>query len=176
MLDSEIEARKPRPSPRDVVAVLQAVGMVLAGTASVVREIRNSRGSHPLRRSRKTKKPMETVTLYRPVGQREWELIAESGYRAFPPRLAHQPIFYPVLNEEYAIEIARDWNTRDAASGFVGYVTRFSVRADFLANYEVKTVGASRHQEYWIPAEDLPMFNTALIGPITITAEFRGVP
>ena len=53
-----------------------------------------------------------TTTLFRPVGQRELELIAEASYRAFPPRLPGQPIFYPVLNEEYATQIARDWNTR----------------------------------------------------------------
>jgi hypothetical protein len=50
----------------------------------------------------------ETITLYRPVGQKELDLIAQSGYRAFPPRLSGQPIFYPVLNEEYAREIACD--------------------------------------------------------------------
>ena len=117
---------------------------------------------------------MNTTVLYRPVGQREYELIAETGFSAFPPRLAHQPIFYPVLNEAYAVQIARDWNTKDAASGFVGYVTRFAVRTDFLVHYEVKTVGASEHQEYWIPAEDLPAFNAALAGPIEIIAEYRG--
>ncbi len=51
----------------------------------------------------------ETTTLYRPVGQRELESIAESGYAAFPPRLPSQPIFYPVTNEEYASFIAREW-------------------------------------------------------------------
>jgi len=117
---------------------------------------------------------MNTSVLYRPVGQREYELIAETGFSAFPPRLPHQPIFYPVLNEGYAVQIARDWNTKDTASGFVGYVTRFAVRTDFLASYEVKTVGASEHQEYWIPAEDLPAFNAALVGPIEIIAEYRG--
>jgi hypothetical protein len=40
-----------------------------------------------------------TRSLYRPVGQAELELIEASGWRAFPPRLAHQPIFYPVANE-----------------------------------------------------------------------------
>jgi len=44
----------------------------------------------------------ETTTLYRPVGQEELNLIRDGGYREFPPRLQHQPIFYPVLNEEYA--------------------------------------------------------------------------
>jgi hypothetical protein len=118
---------------------------------------------------------MNTTVLYRPVGQREYELIAESGFSSFPPRLAHQPIFYPVLNEAYAIQIARDWNTKDAASGFVGYITRFAVRTDFLAGYEVKTVGASEHQEYWIPAEDLPAFNAALVSPIEIIAEYHNI-
>lgn len=115
-----------------------------------------------------------TVTLFRPVGQKELELIRASGMREFPPRLAWQPIFYPVLNEEYAVEIARDWNTKDAASGFAGFVTRFAVRADFLAQYEVRTVGAARHQEYWIPAEHLAELNRSIIGVIDVIAEFHG--
>ncbi|HYR11825.1 MAG TPA: hypothetical protein VEQ60_28835, partial [Longimicrobium sp.] len=108
------------------------------------------------------------------VGQAELELIEASGWRAFPPRLAHQPIFYPVANEEYAVQIARGWNTKDAASGYVGYVTRFRVRSDFLARYPLQTAGARRHQEYWIPAEEMDAFNAALVGPIEVVAEFRG--
>lgn len=118
----------------------------------------------------------ETVTLYRPVGQKELDLIAQSGYSRFPPRLVHQPIFYPVLNLEYATQIARDWNTKDAGSGYAGYVTRFAVRAAFLANYEVHQVGARVHQEYWIPAEELAAFNDNIVGPIEVIAEFRGRP
>ena len=90
--------------------------------------------------------------------------------RAFPPRLPEQPIFYPVLTEDYAIKIARDWNVK--ASG-VGYVTRFRVRRDFLDAYEVQDAGGPRHKEYWIPAEDIAVFNAAIIGGIEITAEFR---
>ena len=45
--------------------------------------------------------------LWRPVGQSELDLIRDSGWQAFPPRLEGQPIFYPVLNEGYAIQIAR---------------------------------------------------------------------
>jgi len=33
------------------------------------------------------------VTLYRPVGQAEFELIRDSGFHQFPPRLPEQPIF-----------------------------------------------------------------------------------
>ena len=84
--------------------------------------------------------PPPTTTLFRPVGQRELELIRESGFRAFPPRLPHQPIFYPVLNEEYATSIARDWNTKDAASGFVGYVTRFAVDTEYVQQFPIHTV------------------------------------
>lgn len=116
-----------------------------------------------------------TITLYRPVGQRELELIAASGYRAFPPRLPEQPIFYPVLNEPYATQIARDWNTKDAASGYVGYVLRFVVDTDFLSGYNVQTVGAAGScEEYWIPADDLPAFNAAIAGRIEVVSEFRG--
>ena len=92
--------------------------------------------------------PIQTITLYRPVGQKEYELIRASGFSAFPPRLDTQPIFYPVLNEAYAIQIARDWNMKDLASGYSGYVTRFEVQAAFLSQYEVQTVGNQSHQEY----------------------------
>jgi hypothetical protein len=67
----------------------------------------------------------ETITLWRPVGPKELKLIEAAEMRAFPPRLPEQPIFYPVLTEDYAVKIARDWNVR--ASG-AGYVTRFEVR------------------------------------------------
>ena len=58
----------------------------------------------------------ETTVLFRPVGENELRLIAESGFRSFPPRLPGQPIFYPVLNEEYATQIARDWNAKNSQS------------------------------------------------------------
>lgn len=115
----------------------------------------------------------ETTILYRPVGEKELVLIRDSGYRAFPPRLPEQPIFYPVLNAEYAVQIARDWNTK-YNNPKVGYVTRFCVRTEFLNGYEVKTVGGAMHQEYWIPAEDLPQFNSNIVGSIEVVMEFRG--
>jgi hypothetical protein len=81
-----------------------------------------------------------------------------------------------VLNEEYAIQIARDWNTKDEASGYVGYVTRFRVRTAFLERYPVQTVGGSFHQEYWIPAGELAELNAHIIGKIQVIAEFLGAP
>ena len=113
-----------------------------------------------------------TITLYRPVGQKELDLIRESGWTAFPPRLSFQPIFYPVLSQEYAARIARDWNTRDAASDYVGYVTRFEVSADYLSRYAVETVGSREHREYWIPAEELAEFNANILGKIEVIETF----
>ena len=172
--------RRTAVTLREAASVLHAVALVLTGTATIAREGRRigrelsyRRKRHLLRKPRKKKTTLETIKLYRPIGQKEYDLIAESGWSAFPPRLSHQPIFYPVLNEEYAVQIARDWNTKDAASGFVGYVTRFAVRADYLSHYEVQTVGASNHQEYWILAEDLPAFNAALVSPIEVVATFH---
>ena len=112
----------------------------------------------------------ETTTLYRPVGPKELALIAASGFREFPPRLPEQPIFYPVLNEEYARQIARDWNV--AASG-AGYVTRFNVRKGFLAKYAEQQVGTSVHRELWIPAEELSELNRNIVGLIEVIAEYK---
>jgi hypothetical protein len=113
----------------------------------------------------------ETLTLYRPVGTKELALIKDSGWKTFPPRLPEQPIFYPVTNEAYAVQIARDWNARHN-DDHRGYVTRFAVRADFLADYRREVVGGREHEEYWIPADELPAFNNAIVGLIETIAEF----
>jgi hypothetical protein len=113
---------------------------------------------------------MSTSTaLFRPVGPQELELIAASDFREFPPRLPDQPIFYPVMNEEYAAQIARDWNV--PASG-TGYVTRFEVRTEFIQRYAVQTVGGVVHQELWIPAEELTELNHNIVGRIEVVAQF----
>jgi hypothetical protein len=117
-----------------------------------------------------------TIVLYRPVGAGELELIRGLRNRGFPPRLPHQPIFYPVLNEEYAVQIARDWNTKDSASGYAGFVTRFHIREKFTRRYPVQTVGNSIAKEYWIPAEELGEFNSNIVGLIEVIHEFHGRP
>src|SRR5262245_56767388 len=112
----------------------------------------------------------EITFLYRPVGPSELALIEQSGFRQFPPRLPEQPIFYPVLNEEYAVQIARDWNVRASGAGFV---TRFAVRTDYVRRYPVQQVGSGTHQELWVPAEELDAFNQNIVGEIEVIAEFR---
>ena len=116
----------------------------------------------------------QLTTLYRPVGRKELELIRKSGFLRFPSRLPSQPFFYPVLNEEYAVQIARDWNTKDEASNYQGYVLKFNVRAEFLCKYDVHVVGASTHREYWIPTGDLEQLNDSIVGAIEIVREFCG--
>jgi hypothetical protein len=113
---------------------------------------------------------VKTTTLFRPVGPTELALIEASGWSAFPPRLSDQPIFYPVTNEDYAAQIARDWNV--AASG-AGYVTKFAVDAEYVARFPRRIVGAKIHEELWVPAEDLAEFNRHIIGKIEVTQVFR---
>ncbi|MEO7059949.1 MAG: hypothetical protein ABI083_09535 [Lapillicoccus sp.] len=113
---------------------------------------------------------MEAITLWRPTGLEELALVEASGWREWPPRLPGQPIFYPVLNEDYATRIARDWNVK--ASG-VGYVTRFEVARAFLDRYDVRQAGGHTILEYWIPAEDLGELNRHIVGTIELVAEYR---
>ena len=116
---------------------------------------------------------MELTVLYRPVGQREYELIQATGFRRFPPRLPEQPFFYPVTNQDYATQIARDWNAKDEASRWTGYVLRFRVQTEFLRKYPVRTVGSAVHQEHWIPAAELEEFNDRIDGIIETIECFR---
>lgn len=114
---------------------------------------------------------MASVTLYRPVGTKELELIEQSGWRAFPPRLPDQPIFYPVTNEGYARQIAREWNAHHNEDRR-GYVVRFEVRSDVADSYERRVVGGRQHEELWVPADKLPTFNAAIEGLIIVVAEY----
>jgi hypothetical protein len=113
---------------------------------------------------------VETVTLWRPTGPEEIALVEAADWREWPPRLPDQPIFYPVLNQEYATMIARDWNVKHSGSG---YVTRFHVRRDFLDNYDTHQVGGRTIIEYWIPAEDLANLNANIVGRIELVAEYH---
>ncbi|MDJ0714367.1 MAG: ADP-ribosylation/crystallin J1 [Prochloraceae cyanobacterium] len=112
------------------------------------------------------------MLLYRPIGLKELELIAKSGFKKIPTRLPEQPIFYPVLNFEYAEKIARDWNTK--ANIFAGFVTKFKLEKAYIKKYEIRQVGNQIHQELWVAAEELEEFNSHIIGKITIEAAYYG--
>lgn len=112
------------------------------------------------------------MLLYRPVGLNELRLIYQLDMRAFPPRLPEQPIFYPVLNEGYARQIARDWNTRSET--LAGFVTRFSVEDGYVARFERKVVGGRQHEELWVPAEELAEFNAHIEGRIQVVGAHFG--
>jgi hypothetical protein len=113
------------------------------------------------------------VRLYRPVGAGELAAIESLAWRRFPPRLAEQPIFYPVLNFDYAEQIARDWNSRHEPS-HVGYVLEFDVGDAVAQRYPVQTAGAANlHRELWVPAEELESFNDGIEGEIRLIATYR---
>lgn len=112
---------------------------------------------------------METITCYRPTGQKELDLVEQSGFKSWPPRLPEQPIFYPVTNEGYAIELTQ-WNVTDSGCG---YVTKFEVNKAFMDKYPIKTVGGRNHTEWWVPAEDLEALNNNIVGKIEVIAKYE---
>jgi hypothetical protein len=114
------------------------------------------------------------MILYRPTGLGELQLVAESGFRGWPPRLPDQPVFYPVLTLEYARKIARDWNAVDAFSGYVGFVTRFEISEDCARRYPVQVAGGTRHEEIWVPAEELAELNRNIVGRIVVVESYPG--
>lgn len=115
----------------------------------------------------------DLVVMYRPTGPNELALVEASGFRRWPPRLPEQPIFYPVTNERYAMEIATRWNVKDSG---VGYVTRFRVSKEIVDGYAVQKVGGAHHTEWWVPAEELEAFNDAIVGQIEVIDEYRHDP
>ena len=110
------------------------------------------------------------MLLFRPVGLEELRLLYETGMRAFPPRLPDQPIFYPVLHEDYAAQIARDWNTKTGTRA--GFVTRFEVDDEYLSRFERRVVGSREHEELWVPADQLEVFNTHIRNRVIVTKAF----
>jgi hypothetical protein len=113
------------------------------------------------------------LTLYRPVGPKEFSLIERSGWTEFPPRLPDQPMFYPVLAFDYAEKIARDWNSTRADTGHAGYVTAFDIADELAASYPPRLTGGEAHRELWVPAEELAAFNRGIIGLIRLVARYE---
>lgn len=95
----------------------------------------------------------------------ELNLISDSDWTKFPPRLFHQPIFYPVTNVEYARQITQEWNLPSYGNGFV---VSFDMDADYLKQFKEEKVGLDHHTELWIPSEDLEEFNGHIIGEIKV--------
>lgn len=117
---------------------------------------------------------MEGTRLWRPVGIKELELIELSGWKKFPPRLSWQPIFYPVLNFEYAAQIARDWNTNDPNSGYAGFVTAFEIPTKYFNTFKVQNVGGHIHNELWVRSEELEQFNSNILNGIKVESSYYG--
>jgi len=112
--------------------------------------------------------------LYRPVGVEELELIIDADMKRFPPRLYWQPIFYPVLNFKYAAEIAERWNMGDIDSDGAGFVTAFEISEQYFRQFPIQTVGLDYHQELWVPAEQLSVFNDEIVNGIRVEKAYMG--
>lgn len=117
---------------------------------------------------------MKNTKLYRPVGEKEMILILDLDYKSFPPRLNWQPIFYPVLNEQYASEIASKWNTNDEGGNYLGFVTEFEISEELFRKYNIQNVGLDYHNELWVPSDELAKFNEQIIGKIKVLKVYKG--
>lgn len=113
------------------------------------------------------------MILYRPTGRKELELVRDSGWKKWPPRLPDQPIFYPVLTFDYAEKIARDWNSVLPAPSNEGFVTQFEISEAMAEKYPVQIAGGSAHQELWVPAEEMDAFNAGIVGEICVVGYYR---
>ncbi|QMW03898.1 hypothetical protein [Spirosoma foliorum] len=111
-----------------------------------------------------------TTTLFRPVSKKELDLIEQSNWTKFPPRLLEQPIFYPVTNIEYARQITVEWNVPAYGNG---YVTKFDVDSEYLKKYNIENVGGPIHNELWVPSEELEEFNSHIVGPIEVIESYE---
>jgi len=47
------------------------------------------------------------------------------------------------------------------------------IAAAAFRRFPVQNVGARRHQELWVPADELEEFNRHIVGQISVVAEFR---
>lgn len=112
-----------------------------------------------------------TTTLWRPTGPKELDLVRASQWRAWPPRLPEQPIFYPVLDEDYAIRIARDWNVKHDGAWPSSLGSRSS-RSSCAGTPSSRPAGRTI-LELWVPAEELDEFNAHIVGEIRLTHEFH---
>ena len=123
-----------------------------------------------IKRNLQSIKVIKTVTLYRPVNPAELDLIKQSFYIEFPPRLKGEPFFYSVMNEEYATQITKK---RNVSSYGAGYVLKFNIDADYISKFDVKTVGGEIHKELWVPSEELEEFNSNIVGHIQVTQKYE---
>ena len=111
------------------------------------------------------------MILYRPVGTKELNLIRESGYRAFPPKLPEQPVFYTILYLQHILLFVVIQSVK-YNDDHKGYVTKFEVDDSYGTQFEVHCVGDSYHEELWVPADELEEFNRHIIGEIKVIREF----
>lgn len=114
----------------------------------------------------------KSVRLYKSLTPAQFAAVIRSGWREFYIESPEQTVFYPKLYREYAEMIARTFNL---AHYQAAYVVEFSVRADFLVNFEIKSVAYEEHKEYKIPVDQLPLLNRNLIGLIEVVSAFTTI-
>lgn len=114
------------------------------------------------------------MKLYRPVGLYEMSKILDLKGEEFPKEFFNHSLCRVIVNLDYALKVARDWNAKDRNSGYAGFVIEFEVNKSFIDNYTVQCVGKNNGLEYLIPANQISIFNYNIKGKIKIQDAFFG--
>jgi hypothetical protein len=68
-----------------------------------------------------------------------------------------------------SLQVSEQINVKESG---IGHVTRFQVKASHLYKYKEEIAGGVAHTEYWIPAEELELFNDNIVGVIEVIETF----
>lgn len=100
------------------------------------------------------------TTLYRVIDDGELNALRALGFRKFPA--CGEAAFYPMLSRHFALE-----SLRQRPPGRQ-YLTQFKICAVYARSFEVQTLCGEVHDELWVPAEELPVFNEKIVGKISL--------
>ncbi|WP_019529009.1 hypothetical protein [Dasania marina] len=109
------------------------------------------------------------IDLYKPITPVQLAALIRSGWRCLSPDTPEQLHFYPKLHRIYAESLARQWHAVEHSAGFV---VRFTVPQEFIAGFELQTVGYDEHLEYKVPIAELTQLNSVIVGSIELLSAF----
>jgi len=107
------------------------------------------------------------MKLFRAVGEKEFRLIQQNGFKGFPARMPGRRKMNLAPDKEYAMQIALKRNTEDRRN----YILEFEADDNYIFWFGTKT--ADGHQEYNIPAEQIDEFNSHITGLISVAGVFE---
>jgi hypothetical protein len=107
------------------------------------------------------------MKLFRSVGEKEFRLIQQNGFKSFPARMPGRRGMNLASDKEYAMQIAAKRSNEDRRN----YIVEFEADDNYLSWFSTKTTDG--HQEFNIPAEQIDEFNSHITGLISVVGVFE---